>query len=131
MICHQCINGYYKTYPATLCSLHKKTPEDVNMPEFAIKNFNTCLSAWHKQCFMVQCALGETSVDKIDDIIDEWHMSAEKEADIKLHIYLGMNEYEYELFLQDPDAAIKESVARWEKIINNSHANEWGLANKT
>ena len=116
---HQCVCGYLKSYPAVLCSLHKDPPEDQNMPEDLVKAYNQSLREWHKQCFMAKYVAGELGADDVDDAIDDWHMSKEKEVDVALHIYLGMSEPEYELFVKSPEEGIKSSAERWARVKEN------------
>ena len=48
--------------------------------------------------FIKLCLDGKVRMSDIDDFIDYWHNS---EIDIPLYDYLGMTEYEYNLWITD------------------------------
>ena len=51
--------------------------------------------------FIEQCIKGETTVDKIDDWIDEWHDTPHLKE--KLHEFLGMTWDEYIIWVVNPN----------------------------
>jgi len=110
MLCHKCISGYYKKYPSSLCSLHKEAVDDIDIPEAAAQAYNDVLRQWHENCFMATYITDKTVI--IDDAIDAWHNDS-LASKLKLHVYLGMNEYEYALFLKDETAALELASKRW------------------
>ena len=50
--------------------------------------------------FVSKCLSGDALLDEIDDAIDEWHGSASTQ---ELHEYLGMDTFEYGLWLNNPE----------------------------
>lgn len=52
------------------------------------------------QTFIDLCLLGERFIDEIDDFIDEWHNSDNKQS---LSEFLGMTNEEYALWVEKPE----------------------------
>lgn len=55
------------------------------------------------QSFVERCLLGAALPDEIDDYVDEWH-DTDIGKTIPLHIFLGMDNHEYALWMRDPNA---------------------------
>jgi len=54
-----------------------------------------------KKSFIELILSGKTSVEKIDDFIDEWH---ENPSELSLSQFLGLTEEEYAVWVRDPSA---------------------------
>lgn len=52
--------------------------------------------------FVERCLAGDALPDDIDDFVDLWH-SQKEGAGLPLHIFLGMDEHEYALWMRDPN----------------------------
>jgi len=50
--------------------------------------------------FIHDCLAGEAKLEDIDNYIDNWHDGDNKE---ELYEYLGMDEHEYEMFVEYPE----------------------------
>jgi hypothetical protein len=55
------------------------------------------------QTFVERCLAGTAVPGEIDDYVDLWHdIAVVKE--VPLHVFLGMDEHEYALWMRNPDA---------------------------
>lgn len=57
-------------------------------------------SASNSKPFIELCLDGEKSIDEIDDFVDEWHDSDNKQS---LSEFLGMTNDEYALWIEKPE----------------------------
>lgn len=58
------------------------------------------------QSFIDRCLAGTAVPSEIDDYVDLWHDTAVGK-EVPLHVFLGMDEHEYALWIRDPNAIHK------------------------
>jgi hypothetical protein len=58
------------------------------------------MSKNHSESFIERCLKGNALMEEIDDYVERWHNSAEKES---LRDFLGMSKPEFSLWINDPD----------------------------
>lgn len=78
------------------------------------------MSKFKEKTFIEKCISGDALLEEIEDYIDEWHNS---QYECELHEFLGLTEYEYDIWFENNSMLVFIVEAREIKKPINDYLN--------